>query len=90
MTIKQSMMLSAILNKIDLTINAEMTQSQVGADIIAQLAKNAYKAETEIIDFVANLLKINKQEAEEQDISVIVEAIKADKSFATFFSQAGR
>ena len=39
MTIKQSMMLSAILNKIDLTINAEMTQSQVGADIIAQLAK---------------------------------------------------
>ena len=49
------------------------------------LQKNAYKAETEIIDFVANLLKINKQEAEEQDISVIVEAIKADKSFATFF-----
>lgn len=90
MTIKQSMLLSAIFNKIDLKIDPNMTTEQVGADVIKQLAKNACKAESEIVDFVANLLKISRQEAEEQDISVVVNAIKADKSFATFFSQAGR
>jgi len=88
-TIKQGMRLSAIMDKIDVKIdNPDGTAEQIGSDLILQVVKKAYKAEKEIISFVAETKGITEEEAQEIDIVEFVNELAKDMGFASFFESA--
>jgi len=89
MTIKQSIKLSAIIDKMGLKIeDANASQEKLGADFIMQIVKNAYKAETEILDFVIASNKCTLEEAEEVDIVVFVKEIMKTSGISDFLKSA--
>ena len=90
MTLEQSMLLSAIMDQIELEVDFKLTQQQLGASIISQLIRKAYKAKAEIYALVADYMKIPLEEAKSQPLSKIVDMIKEDKAFVSFFSQASK
>ena len=64
LTFKQGIMLSAIIDKINLEIpDASATQEEVGASLIMQILSKAHKAEQEIYIFIAEIKKIDVKEA---------------------------
>ena len=75
---------------IDLNVetgNEEADKAEVGRQLVALIIDNFYKAEDEIVDLIAMLKGITKEEAEEVDvISVIRELLSNEKvkSFLNF------
>lgn len=90
MTLEQSMLLSAIMDQIELEVDFTLTQEQLGASIIGQVVRKAYKAKAEIYLLVADYMKITLEEAKEQPLTAIIDMVKQDKAFISFFSQAGK
>ena len=89
MNIRQSMQLSAIIDKIEIKINnPEATQSELGADLILQLISGAHKAETQIISFIADIKKISSDEAADMDIIEFINEIKNEPGLKSFFTSA--
>jgi len=87
MNIKQSMKLSAIVDKIGLKItNPKASQEEVGADLIIQVVSKIYKAEKEVISFVADLKKITIEEAEEIEIIDFIKELKEVNGLKSFFT----
>ena len=88
-TIKQALMLSAIADKLNIKIdNPEGSKEQVGAELMMQIVKNAHKAETEILNFIAHFKKITTEEAENIDIIKFLEEITKIPDLTDFFKQA--
>lgn len=86
MNIKQTMKLSQIVSKMGIKIrNAEASQEAVGAELILQIASNAYKAEKEIYGFVSDLKNITIKEAENVDIIELINELKEVKGLKGFF-----
>ena len=87
MNIKQSLKLSAIVDKIGLKItNPKASQEEVGADLIIQVVSKIYKAEKEVISFVADLKKITIEEAEEIEIIDFIKELKEVNGLKSFFT----
>lgn len=91
MNIKQSIKLSAIIDKMQIKIgNAKGTQEEVGADLIMQVVSKAYKAEKEIYSFIADFKKITVKEAEDVDIIDFIKEIKEVSGLGSFFTSAAK
>ena len=91
MNIKQTMKLSQIIDKIDLKItDPTADQEQLGADLIMQLVRNAYKAEVEIYSFIADLKKIPLADAENVDIMDFVKDLTEVNGLKSFFTSASK
>jgi hypothetical protein len=86
MNIKQSMKLSAIIDKMELKIsNAKATQEEVGADLMIQVVSKAHKAEKEIYNFIAEIKKIPVIEAEEMDLIEFIKEMSEVIGLKSFF-----
>jgi len=82
MTIKQTIKLSAIIDKLELKItDPKAGQEAVGADLIIQLAAKAHKAEKEI-------KKITAAEAEDVEISDFAKELFNIPGLSDFFKSA--
>lgn len=91
MNIKQSIKLSAIIDKMDIKIsNAKGTQEEIGADLIVQVVSKAYKAEKEIYSFIADMKKISVKEAEDVDIVEFIKEIKEVNGLSGFFTSVAK
>lgn len=86
MTIKQGMKLSAIIDKLDLRIeNPKGDPEKVGADLLTQLVRKAYKAEKEICAFIADIKGITVQDAEKIDLMEFIKEVMPSKDELTVF-----
>jgi len=89
MTIKQTIKLSAIIDKLELKItDPKAGQEAVGADLIIQLAAKAHKAEKEIYNFIADFKKITAAEAEDVEISDFAKELFNIPGLSDFFKSA--
>jgi hypothetical protein len=89
LTLKQGIRLSAIIDKLDLTIsNPEGTQEEVGSDLIMQLVRKAHKAEKEICAFVADTNKCSIEEAENVNLIEFIKGLFSDPGVVDFFKSA--
>jgi hypothetical protein len=89
MNIKQGLKVSAIIDKLGLKItNAKGTQEEIGADLIIQVISKAYKADKEIISFVADMKKISIKEAEEVNLVEFIKEIGEIDGLKDFFQSA--
>ncbi|MDQ0859578.1 hypothetical protein [Bacillus sp. V2I10] len=97
-TLKQGIKLSAIIDKLDLKIKTKikneqgefehLSQEEVGADLIMQFVRKAYKAEQEVYNFVAEYQKCSTQEAENVDLVDFVKGLFSDEATVSFFKSA--
>jgi|GEM_PF-3318202 len=91
MNIKQSMKLSAIVDKMGLKItNPKASQEEVGADLIIQAVSKIYKAEKEVYSFVADLKKISVKDAEEVDLVEFIKDLKEVSGLQSFFTSLAK
>lgn len=89
LTLKQGIRLSAIIDKLDLSIrNPEGTQEQVGADLMMQVVGKAHRAENEIYAFVSEIKKIDIEEAQEVDLIPFIKELFMNSEVASFFNSA--
>lgn len=97
LTLKQGIKLSAIADKLDLKIKiakveddekVELTQKELGADLLIQIVNKAHRAESEIIAFVAEMKKCSTEEAESIDLIAFVKEIASDSGIKDFFKSA--
>lgn len=89
MNIKQSIKLSAIIDKMGLKItNPKATQEEVGADLIMQVVSKAYKAEKEIYGFISGMKNCTVKEAENIDLVEFIKEIKEISGIGSFFISA--
>ncbi len=89
LTLKQGIKLSAIVDKMEITIdNPTGSKEQVGADLIKQLLCKAHRAENEIIQFVAEVKKITPGEAANIDLIQFVKDMVSDGEVLSFFKSA--
>lgn len=89
LTMKQSLRLSAVIDKMDITIsNPEGTQEQVGADLMLQVVRKAHKAEQEIYSLISDVQKITPAQAEDVDLIDFVKGLISDPKVVAFFKSA--
>ncbi len=89
MKIKQGIMLSAIIDKLEIKIaNAEAGQKEVGADLMMQVVTRAHKAADEIYEFVANVKKCSVEEAQDIDLIPFIKDLAKDSGMRDFLSSA--
>lgn len=89
LTVKQGIKLSAIIDKLDLKItDPKAGAEEVGADLIMQIATKAHRAEQEIYHFVADVKKIDPEEAEKVDLVGFMQGILSDTGAMGFFKSA--
>jgi len=87
MNIKQSIKISAIIDKMELKIsNAKAGQEEVGADLMIQVVSKAHKAEKEIYGFVAEIKKISVSEAEKVDLVEFIKEMREVSGLKSFFT----
>lgn len=98
LTIKQSIKLSAILDKMNLEIKPKMmedtdgkkreeTAQELGVRVLMEVAKNAHRAEQDIYEFVALCKGCTKKEAENLDLMEVIGELSG-KGLADFFKPA--
>lgn len=97
-TLKQGIKLSAIIDKLDLQIKTkvkneqgeyvQLSQEEVGADLIMQFVRKAYKAENEVYNFVAEYKKCSVEDAQDVDLIGFVKGLFADEATVSFFKSA--
>lgn len=87
LTLKNTFQLSKIADKMNIELpNLKgKTTEEVGMEFINQAIKKAYKAEKEIIEFIATYKGISIEEAENIDILSFVEILKQEKGIISFF-----
>jgi hypothetical protein len=91
MNIRQSMKISAIIEKMELKItDPKATQAEVGADLMIQVVSKAHKAEKEIYAFIAEIRKITVAEAEEVDLVEFINEMKEISGLTSFFTSAAK
>lgn len=91
MNMKQSMKLSAIIDKMGLKIsNAKASKEEVGADIMMQIVSKAYRAETEIYNFISVTKSITTKEAEEVDLIEFIKEMSATSDLKSFFTSVAK
>lgn len=88
LTLKQGIKLSAIIDKLDLKINLNGNQEEVGADLVMQIVSKAHRAEKEIYSFVAEIKDITPQEAADIDLIQFVRELLNDVGVVNFFKSA--
>lgn len=98
LTIKQGIALSAILDKLDLRVQTSktgpdgkptpLTQEEIGADFMLQLATKAHKAENEIYAFVASIKRITPDQAQDVDLMSFAQEMLSDAGALDFFKSA--
>ena len=89
LTVKQGMKLSAIIDKMDIKINdPKASQEQIGADLIMQIVRKAYKAESEVYSFISETKGISVQDAQKTDLVAFIKETMSDPSVASFFKSA--
>lgn len=89
LTIKQGLKLSAIIDKLDIKItNPNGKPEEVGADLLMQLARKAYKAEKEIYAFIAEIKGITPEEAENIDLVQFIKELASNAGIMNFFKSA--
>jgi len=88
LTINQGIRLSAIIEKIDIEINPELTQEQLGASLVKQVVSKAYKAGNEIKAFVAETKGCSIEEAGKVDLIEFFKDLVADTGIKDFFTSA--
>ncbi|GLC32921.1 hypothetical protein [Clostridium omnivorum] len=89
MNIKQSMKLSAIIDKMGLKItNPKASQEEVGAELMVQIVSKAYKAEKEIYNFIAEIKNITPKEAEKVDLIEFIKEMNEVSDIKSFFTSA--
>ena len=91
MNIKQSMKLSAIIDKMELKItNAKASQEEVGADLMIQAVSKAHKAEKEIYNFVSELKGITAKAAEDVDLVEFIKEMGEVSGLKSFFTSVSK
>lgn len=98
LSLKRGLKLSAIVDKMNLEIKpartdkngktVELTQNELGADLIMQTLKKAHKAENEIYAFVADVKKCTVEEAEDVDLVAFIKEIFSDLGTVDFLKSA--
>lgn len=89
LTVKQGIRISAIIDKLDLKIiDPNASAEKVGADLLMQIAAKAHKAEQEIYGFIAEVRKIDVEDAQEIDLIEFVQEILSDSGAMGFFKSA--
>jgi hypothetical protein len=90
LTIRQGIMLSAIIDKMDLKVtNPKGTQAEVGADLTMQFVRGIHRAGDEIYAFVADVRKISPEEAAETNlIEFLKELVAGQPDISHFFASA--
>lgn len=89
LTIKQGLKISAIVDKLDVKItNPEGKAEEIGSDLLMQIVTKAHKAETEIINFVAEIKKCTVEEAGEIDLIAFIKEIAQEPGIKDFFKSA--
>lgn len=89
LTLKQGLKLSAIIDKLDIKIsNPNAKAEEIGADLMMQIVRKAYKAESEIYAFVAETKGISAKEAENVDLIKFVKELVSDSGVINFFKSA--
>ena len=87
--------MSKILKKINinLDVNKDITQAQLGVQMIQKVIENLYLAEEEANEFLADLVGITAEEFSElpiEDTLVIISLFKDQKGIVNFLKQAGK
>lgn len=87
--------MSKILKKIDIELDIKdgMTQEQVGAQVIVQIAGGLHQAEEEVSGFLADLVGINPETFGElpiEDTLEIFALFKEQKGIMNFLKLAGK
>lgn len=91
LTLKQGLKLSAIVDKMDIKItNPKGTSEEVGAELMMEIIKKSYKAEKEILDFVAETKGISIEEAEKINLVDFIKEIAQDSGIGNFFKSAAK
>lgn len=97
LTINQGIKISAIVDKLDISLKitkiqdeekVELTQKELGADLIMQIVSKAHIAGTEIIAFVAEMKKCSIEEAGEIDLIEFIKEISQESGIKDFFKSA--
>ena len=89
LTVKQGIKLSAIIDKLALKItDPKAGPEQVGADLMMQIVTKAHRAEQEIYGFIADVKKIDTQEAQEADLVDFIQGMLSDTGAMSFFKSA--
>lgn len=77
--------ISSLIMKINVdTGNDSVDKEAVAKELIALIIDNLYKVEDEIIDFIADLKGISKEEAENEDIIDIIQELVKNERFKDF------
>lgn len=64
--------------------NEEIDKQEVVKKLIALIIDNLYKAEDDIVDLIANLKGITKEEAENEDLIPIIKELFNDEKIKSF------
>lgn len=93
--LKDAFTVSRILKKMHIRpdLSDEITQEQLGADLIFKFVENIGEAEDEVTVFLADLLEIDVETLKEKDFDEmisIIEEFKNLKGIQGFFTQVGK
>jgi hypothetical protein len=90
-TVRQGMQLSAIVDKLELTIpDPGASQEKLGADVFMQILSRAHRADEEIYAFIAEFKGCTPDEAQELPLSEVVRELMSDNGVLGFFSSAAK
>ena len=91
LSIKQGILLSAIVDKMDIKIeNPEATQAQVGAELVIQMASKAHKAEQEIYSLVVSVKGCTAEEAPNIDLVEFLGELTGNPAIMDFLKSAAK
>lgn len=100
LTLKQGLLLSAIIDKLGIKIKTTeknekgekvyLTQEEIGADLLIQIASKAHRAEKEIYALVAEMRGITPAEAAKINLLAFAQELLAAPGLMDFFKSAAK
>jgi|SRR5690625_3382524 len=87
--------MSKILKKMDITfeVDSDITQEQMGVQMIQKIAENLHLAEKEVNEFMAELIGITPDDFSELSIGDVIDVFtqfKNQKDISAFLKLAGK
>lgn len=81
--------ISSLIMKINVESgNDSVDKQEVVKELLALIVDNLYKVEDEITDFIAELKGISREEAEDEDIILIIQELMQNEKFKSFLKFA--
>lgn len=88
---KQAMLLSAIIDKMDIKItDPKATKEEVGADLMMQIIRRAHRAQEEIFELVSEYKGVSIEEAKNVDFIALLSEIFNQAGVKDFFTSIVR